>query len=514
MNLRFAPGSWAWLAAHEARLLWRQWRLDRWASGRGGWIFLILILVVLAHLLAWIPVTLLPAQPPLSPVAILLFGGFIGFAFLFMLGTGLLRSVEALFEPADLDLLFSSPLPPRTVLVVRTLGVAAVVLTTHGLYLLPMANMGLLTGRPWLAGLYLAVPSMALLAAGAGVLLSLALVRTIGARRTRTLVQVLGLLAGGCAYVAWQLGTHQAQRLLAAAGGIRDAASTLLAVFSWPLGWVLLEPWPILTLIGLAALACGLAWGWLDRLFLSGSQQLAGQSSRRVSAAPRRVAASGGPTRQTLRKEWRLIRRDPLVLSRLALSLIYLLPVLALLRQGAELGALGLAGLGGAIVFAAGFLANEIALLAVHIEDAPDLVLGSPRPVSLLLRDKALAAVLPASTVAIVLAVTAAAWAGTVVLWCLPFAMAAACAAALTIAANPVILPRATYTRDRRHVMDLRRGMVIVLVLTLWSGAAALAVGTAPWWGLLLAVLGLPHLVMEWRQLGLQTAFSVGRPAS
>jgi ABC-2 type transport system permease protein len=512
--MRLAPGTWPWLAAHEARLLWRQWRLDRWASGRGGSILLVLILAAFAHLLVWIPVALLPTQMPLSPVAVLLFGGFLGFVLLFMLGTGLLRSVESLFERADLDLLLSSPLPPRTVLIVRTLAVAAAVLATHGVYLLPIANMGLLTGRMWLAGLYLAAPLLALLAAGSGVLLSLALVRAIGARRTRTLVQVLGLVLGGVAYLAWQLGSQQAQRLLQAADALDASAPALLAVFEWTAGWALLEPLPLLTLALLAALLCAVAWARLDRLFLSGSQQLAGQSRRPAAAAQPRTPRAGGPTRQTLRKEWRLIRRDPLLLSRLGLSLIYLVPLLALLRHGDELGAIGRASLGGAIVFAVGILANEIALLAVNVEDAPDLVLASPRPVPLLLRDKALAAVLPACAFALLPAVAAAAaWVGADLLWCLPFACAGACAAALTVAANPVILPRATYTRDRRHAMSLTRGIVLMLVLTIWSGAAALAIGTAPGWGLLLAVVGVPHLFIEWRQLNQQTAFTVGQPA-
>jgi ABC-2 type transport system permease protein len=102
----------------------------------------------------------------------------------------------AFFERGDLDLLLSSPLPSRRVLTVRAVGIAttpflwfAAILT---IVILPLAAVGEVR---WLA-VYPMLAAIALLASATGVSLAMALFRLLGARRTRTVGQLIAAFIG------------------------------------------------------------------------------------------------------------------------------------------------------------------------------------------------------------------------------------------------------------------------------------------------------------------------------
>jgi hypothetical protein len=120
--------------------------------------------------------------------------------FLFMLSSGLKASVEALFDRGDMDLLLSSPLPSRSIFTIKLGSIVAGVAALYLFFLAPFAHVGLVLGQfRWLA-LYPVLIAMAAVAASLAMLLTLASVRLLGARRTRVVAQVLGA-AGGCAVV-------------------------------------------------------------------------------------------------------------------------------------------------------------------------------------------------------------------------------------------------------------------------------------------------------------------------
>ncbi|MFC6666544.1 hypothetical protein ACFP9V_15200 [Deinococcus radiopugnans] len=137
----------------------------------------------------------------------------------------------------------------------------------------------------------------------------------------------------------------------------------------------------------------------LTRQFVNGAQEIAAPEGRVRQAR----AGSGGlrfasGSRATLLKEWRLIGRDPELLSRTLLQLVYLLPLLFSVTRGGGLRAAG----GTGVVLLTASLTAALAHLTLNAEDAPDLLVSAPRSPAALRRDKWLAAVLPTVLIGLV----------------------------------------------------------------------------------------------------------------
>jgi len=190
--MRGRPGSIPWLFRHELRLQWysagsRKPAKDARAQRRPGMAGLATIgLAWLAlHVIAYFVVARIggiDARDPRVMVAVsaLLFG-----CMSFMLASALKSSVLVLFERGDLDLLLSSPLPSRSIFTVRLGTVAAGTAALYLFFLAPFAHAGALLGHVgWLA-VYPVVLGTASVIACIAMLLTLGLVRLIGARRTR-----------------------------------------------------------------------------------------------------------------------------------------------------------------------------------------------------------------------------------------------------------------------------------------------------------------------------------------
>jgi ABC-2 type transport system permease protein len=394
-----APGSAVWLLAHELRLAWYGAAVN--ARGRRrpgvfalgawtvGWIAL--------HLFAWAVLHEIGpdgmASPLLTVVAtLLLYAGAT-----FMLSTALKASVTALFERGDLDLLLSSPLPSRSIFAVRLLGVAG---STAGLWLYllgPVANVALVMGYPAWLGIYVALGATALLAACAGMLATLGLVRVLGARRTRALAQVLAAIAGALLFLIAQLGN-----LLPGHGaGMGTAVQRLLAESSqgstglvWLPGRAAMgQPAALLAMGLLAAGALVLTVLRTHRFFVHGLQQTA--AIGRAPAAPARVPARvfrDGLFESVLAKEWRLVARDPQLLSQVLLQLVYLLPMLFMVMRSDAGPAPALAA---GLTVLASALTGNLAWIVISGEEAPDLLRASPAPARTIRLAKLAAATMP-----------------------------------------------------------------------------------------------------------------------
>src|SRR4051794_27194028 len=120
-----APGSTLWLLRHEVRLFWRGL-----AQKRGGgrwrrlWLTIAVPLILMAS--AGVPLGFVLRkidEAPITPAAGLIAAAVLLSLFTLMLSQTLGAAVTALYERADLDLLFSSPLEPRRVLAVPFLAV-------------------------------------------------------------------------------------------------------------------------------------------------------------------------------------------------------------------------------------------------------------------------------------------------------------------------------------------------------------------------------------------------------
>lgn len=396
-------GSIRWLFRHELRLLWfsagsgKPGKAQR-RPGLGG-----LALVGLAwlalHAIAWYVVSRtahIDMRDPRVLVAVtaLLYG-----SMSFMLSSALKSSVLVLFERGDLDLLLSSPLPSRSIFTVR-LGTVAV--GTAGLYLFflaPFAHAGALLGHVrWLA-VYPVLLGTATVIACVAMLMTLGLVRLIGARRTRIVAQVIGALAGALIFILSQLFAQFSRSMetrAAAAFARAFADDGALGAGSpvWLPGRALLgEPLPLLGVVAVAAAAFVFTAGRTHRFFVHGLQQAA-SSSRAASRPATSLRFSFGRSlfATVLFKEWRLVLRDPQLISQVALQLIYLLPLFLIIFKRSDVQ---LPAIAAGLTLLCSSLTASLGWIVVAAEDAPDLLQLSPAPQRTIRMAKLAAAVLP-----------------------------------------------------------------------------------------------------------------------
>ena len=383
-----APTSLVWFARHELKLAWRDWL----AMMTGGQLARRLVLILfglvaagLFHLLAyglvhpWVTAGISPDKPTL----VLLTGT--GILFWSVTLSQALESVTRVYYArSDLDLILSSPASSRRLFAVRTGAVAITTIALSALLVSPLINMlALLDGPHWLAAYGLLAAAGAMSTAIA-VAITIALFRLVGAKRTRLIAQIVAAIIGAGFIIGIQavaimhygsfsrLDLFQSAELIngapaldsplwlparAALGDLQALALTAMASFG-----------ALAAMITLSASSFG-----RHAIRAAG---LAHASSKRQPAPPRFRPMT---QRQALRrKEWRLLRRDPWLLSQTLMQILYLLPPALLLwiNYGDSAGAYVVVV--PVLVMAAGQLAGGLAWLAISGEDAHDLVVTAP----------------------------------------------------------------------------------------------------------------------------------------
>jgi ABC-2 type transport system permease protein len=398
------PGSALWLLRHELRLLWFSSAVatKKGSSRRPNKrsIITLSVLWVVLHGAAFAGLRLLPGGLSQLPPP-LLFGVTVILAsvFMLMLSGGLKASVEALFDRGDLDLLLSSPLPSRSIFVVRLLAIVGAVAGTYLFFLSPIAHAGALLGQFRWLGLYPVIIGSAAVAASLAMLLTLALVRLLGARRTRVVAQVIGALAGASMFVMSQafnfssqsqdsaIRTHLAAWLAPGGALSHDSAFWLPAQAAFG------APLPLLALTLLAAGVLVLTVYSAHRFFVHGLQQAAGAGRARVApVGGTRYQFGRGLAHTVLVKEWRLIVRDPHLISQVLLQLLYLLPMFVLVFSRDKVPFMAI---GAGFTLLSASLAASLAWIIIQAEDAPDLLMASPANATAVRIAKLAAAVIP-----------------------------------------------------------------------------------------------------------------------
>ena len=392
--LHARPGSTPWLVRHELRLAWR------FAGGKKA-VRSIVLLAVLSlglHVGAWALLRLWPGDA-LPAAATYLLGVVAWVAILLMLAQAISASVSALFDRGDLDLLLSSPLPTRSVFMARGLGIATNVSVLYLFVLGPLADVGLFMGHANLLAIYPTVLAIALAVSAFGLALTLLLVRALGARRARTVAQVIGALVGASMFLA-----GQATNLLGR--DVTRAAARRLVQWAEPGGPLALDSpvwWParalqgaLLPMLAIATIGGVAFWAVVQlthRRFLAGTQESVTGSARRGQSAARAGSTRfrAGLAAIVLAKEWRMILRDPQVITQTLMQVLYLLPMVFLVARNGR----SLALVVPVVVWLASTLASNIAWLTVAAEDAPELLGSAPVPLARLRALKVLAALLP-----------------------------------------------------------------------------------------------------------------------
>ena len=399
-----APGSTLWLLRHEIRLFWRGLARQR-GGGRVRRIWLTVALPLILLVTAGLPLGLALRRVdeiPITQVTGLIAAVVLAALFTLMLSQTLGAAIAALYERADLDLLFSSPIAPRRVLAVRFLAVSVNVFAIFGMVLTPILLPIAVLGHPsWLAALVVLF-CVALAAAGVGLMLAATLFRLIGPRRTRTLGQVLAAVIGAAFFLVAQarniLGGAKTANLYASVVSLaRDPRFHGFPGLTWPLRALVGEPLPLLAAIGLGGGIFLIANQVLGARFAADAAAAAGAGTgTRRAKAGGRVRFAATPFNATLVKELRLIARDPALIAQVLLRVLYLLPLgFLILRQAGEGQSLALPGSAAALSLIAGQVSGSLAWITISAEDAPDLLSCAPTPIRTLRRAKLAAAILP-----------------------------------------------------------------------------------------------------------------------
>lgn len=403
MLQRLKPGSGLWLLAHECRLFFYNY------SGPGNkgkptrgfarvtrlWVLAALIIL---HGFSWVILRDLPPLHLPTPALLLPVGGVMLATWVLLCGQAVKGGVNALFQRGDLDLLLSSPIPPQHVFRARLAGIAASLAAGQLILFAPFANVALVLGQPrWLA-VYPVVFFFGVLATAFGITLALGLVRLLGVRYAAQAGQILGTVTSAAVFLGYQIYAHlfgayhaqvtQQLQLWLQPGAVLGPGSVLW----WPARAALGQALPLLGLLGLSVAAFIASERLLWRQFAHSTQRSPRAARKRNNATPQRF--NTGLFRVAVTKEWRLMRRDPDLITQIGMELCYLLPLLLLFVWGGQSQPIALSV--AMLVFFTSSLAASLTWITVAAEDAPDLVNVAPAARATLRSAKHFAAVVPA----------------------------------------------------------------------------------------------------------------------
>lgn len=400
--IRPAAGSTIWLLQHELRLSFR-------GSRKASRVIVAVLAGMLAILAAavGVPLALAMRKAAFVPVPGLVLAVDAAAAALFtlMLSQALMMTVNAYYERGDLDLLLSSPLPPARLLTVRCLGIALSVTGTYLILATPVLVPIALLDRWQMVGGYGVLAALGLSATACGLVLAAILFAVLGPRRTKTVGQVLAAFIGAGIFLLSQIPNLFRDRLRPE---IKPAVHWLHvqvahgflgphSLASWPVRAMFGETMPLLANLGLAMVLYAGAVLFAGARFADNAAAAVGVDvRRRHSKAGQLRGFHGGLHATLIRKELRLILRDPALLAQVLLRGLYLLPLMFVLLKNASHGKYQAIAAGvGAVTVMVGMIAGSLAWIAISAEDAPDLLASAPVLRAAVRRAKLAAAFLP-----------------------------------------------------------------------------------------------------------------------
>lgn len=396
------PGTVPWLMAHELRLFWRRGRM-RPKSGLFLIGFLLTLWTVGSFFLFW---RIGPAIPPppfeggFAGIGLAVVSVVIAFITSVMVSQAILGAVDAIYTRNDLDLLLSSPLSAWKVLIVRSSAIAIGGLPLYsGLLGPPLLWMAVFSSPLWLAAIIFLI-TLAFAATGVALLIVTALFRLIGPKNTRVLAQIISALSGAAVFLSFQYfnirgrqaSMDQAQLqamieqlhidphawwLFPARAMTGDVVATLL----WVIFCAVLFP------VGVFI---------FSRSFVADAAAASAMGGKKKRTDARVAEVRGGVMRSIVRKEFRLLFRDPVLLSQIGLQLVYLLPLgFVLLRPGSNNFQITEAAFVPALTLLSSALSGSLIWVTVSAEDAPDLIASAPVSVMTMDRAKLVSAIAP-----------------------------------------------------------------------------------------------------------------------
>lgn len=388
----------AWLARHELRLTWREWIAMMTGGKRSrlaGWIIGGLAIYGFITVIAWFAIKpWIGAGANIDKQTLLVISG-MGFLFWAVTLSQALEAVTRVYYArSDLDLILSSPTPATRIFAIRA---GAVFLSTFALGALLISplilSLVLQAGWRWLSA-YLLLAALAALSVAIAMAITRLLFRLAGPKRTRLLAQIVAGIVGAGFVIGIQAAAilsheglsrfafFQSDHILAAAP---DETSLLWLPARAAMGDMGAALLILAAALAIFALTAGLIAPSYGRLATSA----AGLNHIRAQRRPARRVFRSVSQRQALRrKEWKLLQRDPWLLSQTLMQLLYLVPPALLLWVNYGAGEGAFIVVVPVLVMAAGQLAGGLAWLAISGEDAHDLVATAPLPPATILRAK------------------------------------------------------------------------------------------------------------------------------
>jgi ABC-2 type transport system permease protein len=498
-------GTVAWFAQHETRLAWRDWAwlLSGGRRRRGYAVTLgLLVFVVFMHGFAYLTLAHSAdfAAPPDKRLLVTI-GGTLLLYWSLMLSQAMEAVTRAFYARGDLDLILSSSASAGRLFAVRiatmALGIAAMSLALAAPAINVLAWLG---GAHWLAA-YGVVTAMAMVSVAISVMLTIALFRAIGPKRTRLVAQIVAAVIGASFVIGVQLVAILSVGTLSRVALFQSEAIVEHAPDRDSLWWLpadaaMGDGLALIAVLALGAVVLAGAIRFCAPRF--GELALAAGGVSHGPARSSRGAAnfrSKSPGQALRRKEWLLLWRDPWLMSQSLMQLLYLLPPFFLLSRMFYGEGNGAALLVPVLIMAAGQLAGGLAWLAISGEDAPDLIATAPVTAARVWRAKAEAV---AGGVGIVF--------GPIVVGLAivdpMLGVITACGIIVAGAAATLIQFwfRAQVKRSlfrRRHVSSRIATFAEALSSIIWAGAGAVAV-VSLWFSVFPGVVALAVLPIAW----------------
>ncbi len=499
------PATLWWFARHELRLVWRDW-LSMMTAGKRSREPVVALAVIgfagFVHVIAYfmvVPLARAGIAPDKPTLAIVTASGFLSWTL--MLSQAMESVTRAFYTRSDLDLILSSPASARRVFAIR---VGAIALTNLLLAMLlagPFINtLAIFAGPQWLAA-YGVLSAMSAFSAALAVVVTVALFRSLGPKRTRLVSQVVAAVVGAAFVIGVQAAAILSYGKLSRLSLLQsdDFVSRVPEVTSlvwWPARAAMGDMLALAAVLGgcfalLVVVIVAFSARFGDHVVAAAGVDFGATQSRRRGEGFRPATTK----RALRRKEWTLLRRDPWLVSQTLMQILYLLPPALLLWRnfGEDIGALMI--LVPILVMASGQLAGGLAWLAVSGEDAPDLVASAPIAGRAVIAAK-IEAVLGVIAVVVAPFLIALAWAAP------DLALAAALGIAVSAASATMVQIwfRAQAKRSnfrRRQTSSRIATLAEALSSVLWAGTAGLA-AAGSWFAVLVAVFALLLLAVIW----------------
>lgn len=378
----------SWFANHEFTLAWRDW-VQLMSGGRKLRDRAILvgmgIFAAAMHGLAYAVLNSAFAGQESDTIALMVMvSASLVLTFTMMLSQAMEQVTRAFYARDDLDLILSSPAPASDLFTVRIGMMALTTALMSALMVAPFINVAILLDGPHWLSAYGVVIAVAAVATGVAVLLTLVLFRTVGAKRTRLIAQILAAVVGASFIIGLQVIAIMSYGSMSRFSVLNSETVLAAAPAIESLWWL-----PAKAVTGeLTALLGFLITAFLffaaaTRIGASAFQKTVLEalsiSVDRVQQAPRQTAFKTRSTHLTLmHKEWTLLARDPWLVSQTLMQILYLIPPALMLWVNFSETITMSAILAPVIAMAVGQLAGGLAWLTISGEDAPDLVATAP----------------------------------------------------------------------------------------------------------------------------------------